>query len=106
MKPELLQSKLDAFLAEVGDLMTSKGAEYKWDSEDQLGNFRAVGGDPCKVWWAYFFKHVAAVRHHALNPGAAAAESLRGRFLDIAGYAFLGAMLFEEDRGAIRREGS
>lgn len=97
MHPSHLADEFDQWAAELRDIIVSKGAEYKWDAQDQLGNFRAVGGNPKWVWWTYFFKHVSAIRHHA-QEDSTPAETLRGRFLDIAGYAFLGDALFREER--------
>ena len=97
MHPSHLEDAFDQWVEELRELVLGKGAEYKWDPQDQLGNFRGVGGNPKWVWWTYFFKHISAIRHHA-KEDAAPAEPLRGRFLDIAGYAFLGDALFREER--------
>lgn len=97
MHPSHLADEFDQWAAELREIVLGKGSEYKWDPQDQLGNFRGVGGNPKWVWWTYFFKHISAIRHHA-QEDATPAEALRGRFLDVAGYAFLGDALFREER--------
>lgn len=50
------------------------------------------------VWAVYFNKHVTAVLTFA-RTGKVESEAIRGRFLDIATYAILGAALADESYG-------
>lgn len=88
----------DKFLSEQSSILESKGNDYA-DRGDRLINFKRIGErlgvGPMAVWATYFMKHVDAILTF-VRDGEVASEPIRGRFLDVANYALLGAALAEE----------
>ena len=76
-----------------------------WRGRDRLANFRRcarlLGARPRQTWAIYFITHVDALMTWA-RTGAVESESLRGRFIDAACYAVLGAALAEEEKARAR----
>lgn len=79
-------------------LLQHKGQDYAGDG-DRLANFKrlaeALGLTPLQIWAVYFTKHVDALTQLS-KTGMLKSEPPRGRFLDVANYAILGAALFSE----------
>jgi len=86
------------FFLDQGELLLNKGQDYAGDG-DRLANFKrlakGLGLTPLQIWAVYFTKHVDALVQLA-KTGSLKSEPPRGRFLDVANYAILGAALFAE----------
>jgi hypothetical protein len=90
----------ETFMEEQKQILKVKGADYSDVTTDRLSNFRAVGYLQCvaarMVWCVYMLKHVFAILTW-VRTGKVHSEELRGRFLDLANYAILGAALATEE---------
>lgn len=92
-----------SFETEMLDTLSAKGNDYtrgaEVEGEDRLANFKTVanmlGLNPLQVWAVYYMKHVLAILTY-IKTGEIQSEPMRGRFLDAANYAVLGAALHKE----------
>lgn len=88
----------DKFMEEQRAILKAKGADYAGNN-DRLSNFKEVakllGTKPEHEWGTYALKHVFAILSW-IRTGHVESEGLRGRFLDLANYAILGAALAED----------
>lgn len=83
--------------------LDAKGHDYTRGAEigesDRLANFKTVAGmlglTPLQVWAVYYLKHVFAILTY-IKTGKVQSEGMRGRFLDAANYAVLGAAIHKE----------
>lgn len=96
----------DAFFKDQNNIFSSKGPEYSSGagaSEDRLANFRrsalAAGTTPLQAWLVFFLKSVDSVCSYVRK--GSESEPIRGRYLDIANYAILGAALVSEGEGKV-----
>lgn len=91
-----------AFFAEQQEILGMKGASYSGATTaqgDRLANFKrtaaALGLRPLQAWAIFFLKHVDSITTYVKTGHES--ETPRGRLLDAANYALLGAALIEEE---------
>src|SRR6056297_624817 len=89
--------KVERFFEEMKETFTTKNKDYATD-EDMLANFRQAAKDlglPMRqVWAVYAAKHWQAIIKWC-REGQVDSEPIRGRLIDIANYAVLGALIDE-----------
>lgn len=99
MTPGTFNAFSAGFMQEMKDVLETKGHDYTSGSEDRLRNFKAIaasiGCSPMLVWYIYFRKHVDSISTFVQH-GELKSEPVRGRFMDIANYAILGAALAQD----------
>ena len=103
MTQKELSEFVERFFTDQKMIIVSKGTSYSGatnEVEDRLANFKRIaselGVSPLFVWFVYFKKHVDAVCTYVRC--GQESEPIRSRFLDLAGYALLGAALVEEKK--------
>ncbi len=85
-----------AFTDEMLAVTAAKNVDYSAGSEDAMANYyelaSASGVTPVQAWMVLMMKHVTAIMRYA-KKGSVVSEPIRGRFIDLANYAMLGAAL-------------
>lgn len=96
---------VNGFLAEMRAVTEAKNPDYSAGSNDAMAHYHdaavEVGVTPLQVWLVLLTKHLQAIRRYA-RTGTVSSEAIRGRFVDVANYAMLGAALVED---LARRDG-
>lgn len=105
MTPNKLQEFTRGFQDEQRLLLDQKGLSYsgaaaQGEVGDRLANFKrvaaAMGVRPLQCWLCYFLKHVDSISTFVRT--GFESEGFRGRAVDVANYAILGAALVQEER--------
>lgn len=99
MSGEEYRDHVTAFLAEMKAVTDAKNPDYSAGSSDAMANYyelaAAAGITPVQAWMCLMMKHVTAIMRFA-KVGSVTSEPIRGRLIDLANYAMLGAALVED----------
>lgn len=87
-------------LEEAASIMEAKGRDYRAGEIDLLANFRReavrAGVTPLQVWLIYLNKHHSAICSYVRSGGQNESEPIKGRFVDMLNYLYLGWLLVKE----------
>lgn len=91
------------FLHEMCAVTTAKNQDYSAGQINALASYyelaNAAGVTPFQAWTVLMMKHITAIMRYS-KVGSVASESIRGRFIDLANYAMMGAALVEDIEAA------
>ena len=87
------------FLAEMKAVTDAKNPDYSAGQDDAMANYyelaAAAGITPVQAWMCLMMKHVTAIMRYS-KVGSVTSEPIRGRLIDLANYAMLGAALVKD----------
>ncbi len=86
-------------MAEMKGVTDAKNPDYSAGTLDAMANYyelaSAAGITPMQAWMCLMMKHVTAIMRF-VKVGNVTSEPIRGRFIDLANYAMLGAALADD----------
>lgn len=99
MTHEAYAAHVREFMDEMRRVTEAKNRDYSAGTNEAMDHYysaaREVGVTPQQVWFIMLTKHYQAIRTY-VKTGVVTSEAIRGRFIDLANYAMLGAALADD----------